>query len=520
MRLICAAFVIACCASIAQPAAALDRTEYNSAVKIYFGGSTNLDSVLEAAFTSSTYGICDPVLGDIDIWRATGQLVITCRASNDNTPNHGFLNRSQGGTLIAFHKESEGGSSNAVTPLILVAKGQPHTLRWLELWQLSNDCTVTSVGPTQFFQAYTSHTDCELRRTPFDTAASTTYDVHGGISDIEPALAYPDPGADAARIKTDAGSVIMYGVPVTNSLYRALQVAQFGDGSACDGSDLPNCIPSLTRAQIAGLYAQSIYEWSQFKNAAGTSLTAIAGVTPPTDPYVRICRRVAASGAQAVTEAYFLKGGCTSSASPFALPDDNSTVEDVQYMPPSFHDGTLVNASPNAANVRSCLRTANEQNFWGMGVHSMQLTDAEWVGNDGVIRFIAINGATPTLVNVANGDYDFFAETTINRISDTYPGNAGAIADGHPRREVIELLNERFGNVALLSQINSVVDNRPWGNAGLLARANTSTGPNYTAPYSGAQLAATPVATQSRNGNTCAPAVVTKSQPINGTPNP
>lgn len=512
------AVAAAVCATFGSAAQALDRTEYVAATKVYFGGATATDNTLEEVFISTVGGICDVTLGDIDIWRSTNQRVVTCRTSNENTPSHGFAARAAGGTLIAFHKESTGGSSNGVVPLIAVAKGQAHTLRWLDVAQLTDDCTVAAVGATANLAAYTNHTNCTLVQTPVDTAGSATFDIHGGISDNEPKLAFPAPGADAARLLSNPGLAIVFGVPVSTALYRALQVAQFGDGSACDGSDATNCVPSLTRAQLAALYNQNIADWNDFRNAAGTSLTNIAGVTAPTDELVRICRRVASSGTQASFEAYFLNERCVSGVTGFALPDDASTVLDTTYSPSNFASGSLVNAAPSSGNVRTCLAAANTGNFWAIGVHSTEITDSNFNSGNGGFRFIGIDGAAPNLTNVANGDYNFFTENTINRISNTFAGNAGALADGNPRREIVELIDEKLGNVPVLANLNATFDGRPWGNAGLLALSTTSTA--NTAPYSDAEMSGSPVNTQSRNGNTCGPALMAKPQPINGTPNP
>jgi hypothetical protein len=515
------AIAVAVTATLGSAANALDRTEYASAVKIYFGGATATDNVLEEVFISTVGGICDATLGDVDIYRTTAnQRVITCRVSNENTPNHGFAARGAGGTMIAFHKESQGGSSNGVVPLIAVARGLAHELRWLDVAQLANDCTVAAVGATPNLQAYTNHTACATTAlTPVDTAGPSAFDVHGGISDNEPAVAYPPPGADAARLLSNPGLGIIFGVPVTTNLYRALQVAQFGDNSACDGSDAPTCVPSLTRSQVRALYTQTTFDWNSIKNSAGTSLSSITGVTAPTDTFVRICRRVAASGTQASYETYWLHERCgIDGLRGFAVPDDASTVDDTVYSPSDFASGSLVNAAPSSGNVRTCLAAANSGGFWGIGVLSTEVTDANYNSGNGGFRFVAVDGAAPNLTNVANGDYDFFTENTINRVSNTFPGNQGALADGNPRREIIELIDEKLGLPAVLANLNATFDGRPWGNGGVLALSSTAT--PATAPYSDAEMAANPVNSQTRDGNSCMPPVMVKPSPVIATPNP
>jgi ABC-type phosphate transport system substrate-binding protein len=511
-------------------AQAFPRTDYAASTKVYFGGATATDNVLEATFIAADGdGICDSTF-PIDIWRSTNQRVITCVVTNENpvTAGRGFPARADGGLKIAFHKESAGGSSNGVNPLIAVAKGQAHSLRWLDVGSLANDCTVTNVPATASRLAYIDHASCTLVTTPSDTAGSSTFDVHGGISDNEPALAFPAPGKDATKLLSKAGVQILFGVPVTTALYRALQLAQFptpalndcindNDPAAnVDTRDSEACVPSLEKNQLTALYTQNISDWSDFKSTTGVALTAVPGVTAPTDSSVRICRRVATSGTQASFEALLTGQRCASGAlQGFAVPDDSSTVLDTTYSPNQFALGSLVNAAPSSGNVRTCMKSANTGNFWAIGVHSTELTDAQYglatasvpAGGEG-LRFIGINGAAPNLANVANGTYDFFSENTVNYIK---AGQTGALAAADARLKIVELVTNRLGNIDAINTINADYDGRPWGAAGILALP--AAGSPGTAPYSAAELAASPVGTQTRGANTCNPPFMVKPQP-------
>lgn len=513
---------------------ALTRAEYASALKVYFGGATATDNVLESTFTAADGdGICDSFFGaaSIGVWRSANQRVITCRVSNDNpvTAGRGFATRAAGGTPVAFHKESAGGSSNGVNPLIAVAKGQAHTLRWLNVGGLANDCTVTNVAATANTLAYTDHSNCALVETTADSPGSAgaagTFDVNGGISDNEPALAFPAPGADAALLTSVPGIQILFGVPVTTALYRALQQVQFVGSPDClsdtnvsltvDSRDSAACVPSLERQQVTALYSQTIFDWNEFKAPNGTALTAAAGVTAPADEFVRICRRVSTSGTQATFEAYWLNQRCSETGvTPFAVPDDASNILDTTYSPNQFAAGSAVNAAPSSGNVRACLTSANAGNFWGLGVLSTEVTASNYgagnattpPGNNG-FRFVAINGAAPNLVNAANGTYDFFSENTVNRVK---AGGVGAVTG--QRLAIVELVSNRLGNVDALNTINATFAiNAPWGQGGVLALPSTATA--NTAPYSVAELAVSPVATQTRAGNMCNLPAMAKPQP-------
>ncbi len=497
---------LAVAAALSGNAYALNKSDYANMTKVYFGGATATDNVLTEALVNN---ICDISQGLPDVYYvgttgSSNNRVVACIVTNTTAPGHGFGT----GTKVAFHKESQGGSSNGVNPLIAVSGGAAHGLRWLDLGALTSDCTVTSLSDR------IDHTNCSAALTPVDTAASATYDVHGGISDLEPSLSFPKPTtAEIARLNVKPGVAIVMGVPVTTGLYRALQKAQFGVGSACDGSDATNsCVPSLTRAQVRALYTQNITDWNDIKGSTGAALTTFGA---PTDEFVRICRRVATSGTQASFETYFLNERCIEGGVGFAVPDDSSTVTDTTYSANQFLAGSLVNAAPSSGNVRTCMSSANTNGFWAVGILSTEVTDSNY-GTAGAtgFRFVGIDGAAPNLTNVANGDYDFFVENTINRIK-TGPGT---LADGDLRREVIEAVEEKLGNTAAIASLNADFDGRPWGNGGILALGTVTTA--NTAPYSDAELTSSPVNTMTRGGNNCVPPYMIKAQPANGTPNP
>jgi hypothetical protein len=70
----------------------------------------------------------------------------------------------------------------------------------------------------------------------------------------------------------------------------------------------------------------------------------------------------------------------------------------------------------------------------------------------------------------------------------------------------------------VLANLNATFDNRPWGNGGVLALSSTVT--PQTAPYTAADMAANPVNTQTRDGNSCMPPTMVKQSPIVTTPSP
>jgi ABC-type phosphate transport system substrate-binding protein len=500
---------------------ALPLADYDAAVvNIFYGGATATDNVLENIWIANVGGLC--VAGTIDSYRsvaADNERVIFCRVDSSTVP--GFP--AAPGLKVAFHKESRGGSSNGVNPLIDVASSQGHALRWLDMTALRNSggagCGNVAVGATATLQAYTNHPNCQTFLTPVDTAASATFDVHGGISDTEPALSSPPPSAaEIALLSTKPGLGIQFGVPVTEVLYRALQVGQgITLKPECDTvaeQDSQACVPSLTRSQIRGLYSGRIVNWTRLRDRLGNALPSAPGVTPPANNTVHHCRRVASSGTQASVETYWLAQRCESGSPTFVLPNDGSSVNDTVWVPANVANGTR-NAGPSSGNVRTCLNTYNTANRWGIGVLSTEVTAAQMVG----FRMVAVDGAAPSLENVANGDYEFFTENTLNRIAD---GGTGALAATDPRRIAIEYIENNLGQPAILAEVNAPFAGRPWGDGGVLAIAGAFV-PN--APLATkANMASNPVNTLSRSTggttNNCNPPIAIRDTPANGSPNP
>lgn len=440
---------------------ALPPGDYDGTVlNVFYGGATATDNILENNFLLISGGICAP--GTIDVYRVSvtnrNNRVVFCSVTA--TQVAGFP---AGGRKVAFHKESIGGSSNGVVPLINQTP--------LEFFNMANAAACTTTTPkaaTATLNAYTEHTGCP------DTTVSTI--PNGGVSDVEPALSFPAPSAAGiATLNTVAGLDIIFGVPVSENLYRALQVAQgyISDdvtktptAKCVGGIDAPGCVPSLSKSQVRGLYTQALSDWSQFfvGNGTGTAengtpLTAFAGVTPPTnvaqgnvaDSKVFICRRVATSGSQATAESQFLKQRCQTGVRPFG--GGNPVVGTV---PAPFT--ARIAFGESTGDVRNCLAAHNTNKTWSVGVLSTeQSSSSGW-------RFVALDGAAPNIANVMNGRYDYFVSNTLNR---------RAVAPGVPAGETLALLvklESNFANVAPIAAANASFQGKAWGDGGLLAR--------------------------------------------------
>jgi hypothetical protein len=170
-----------------------------------------------------------------------------------------------------------------------------------------------------------------------------------------------------------------------------------------------------------------------------------------------------------------------------------------------------VNEGSGTSNVISCLNTHDGANRWAVGIFSTENveTSATAAVNDGnVWRFIKMNGYAPTLLNVANGKWDFFTEQSI-QWRNAASGNAlsglkltlmqdTAVNAGSPN--IIRALNNGFQH--------------SFGAAGVMALITNGwvpTTPAASNPLTASQVAANPVLTSSRSPtgapNNCQPPV-------------
>ena len=493
-----------------------DYTTGAAPLDIYYGGATATDGLLENNFLEITAGMCAP--GTIDIYRVSvanrGNRVVFCRVTanqvagfpaSDTTTVPGV---ETGGTKVAFHKESIGGSSNGIVPLF--------SQTTLEFFNMTAAGTCTDNG----LKNTGSTTLREYREWITCPDTVETKIPNGGISDVEPNLAFPTPTqSQLDKLNSAPGVAVVFGVPVTLKLYRALQTAQ---GLGTDDSSAN--VPSLTRSQIRGLYTQRITQWSQLRSASNQTLITIPGVTAPTnaatglaDDKVFICRRVNSSGTQASFESYWLQGRCdakTGSTGALVFAGGQSSTMDTGTTPAAQGFATRVTPNEGSGDMRTCLNQHDTNGTWAIGVLSTEVTSAQLGG----FRMVRVDGALPNLATVANGDYDFFTEDTLNRVKAGLTGEATGLT-----LTLLTYLEANIGKPALLALANSSFQGRPWGDGGDLTLA-TAAGVTFNNPaqVDGAAGAGTmranPVNPQSRSlvgnkTNNCNPPVMVKPSP-------
>jgi hypothetical protein len=230
-------------------------------------------------------------------------------------------------------------------------------------------------------------------------------------------------------------------------------------------------------------------------------LTSTSGVTPPANAKVHMCRRVKDSGTEAQAEVFFNNNPCGSAAK---ILGDNTTAS-------NDTDGSqaALNLSPTPASqmasheyqasggVTGCLNGLQDANMWAIGIQSTEKSSAKF-------RFVKIDGAAPTLKNVADNNYlDAFTSTMQWRVA---PGTNLPTAD---QLKVLNKMRDDASKASILAQINSSFSQPNMGPVGILAL-----------PYKPTSVAnpvfstANPVATVSREGATGASAPDSCKTPI------
>jgi hypothetical protein len=445
----------------ALPATQFIESDTTNQVTIRMSGATAHDAGLLLLLRNTTPGsvICKPNTLDVYISSAKNDALYFCT---------GGINSGANNKRIAILKESDGGSGVGVGPLVRaqetlnISDGTTITRNWID----PSDATIrASVGVTKpasgAFSAYKEHAGMPA------TAVTTVGAADVGISDIEPArfTQIYTPVITAAELNAlqiNGISGVIFGVPVTKSIYQRLQALQFATTSVCHPSNAgyglitdstskassEECMPSLNKDQVAGMYTGSLTTWSQIRSAINKTETA-ASVAPYgalTDANIYVQRRFATSGTQRSFEIYFADTGCVVGARKFL---DKTNV--------------LVTENSGTNNVISGLNGAE---IAGKGSIGILTTEKIPSSSDGW-RFVKLNGAAPSLLNVVKGTYDLYFESTIQwrRVP-----VAGLPAIATDKKGVATAIVNQMGNPAVVSTLD-ISFSHPFGRAGLVGNA-------------------------------------------------
>lgn len=494
MSLIKQAVAAALVAAVATSAHAIDVSNYktdSTVTNVYVGGSTAANIVLESSFIHTTAAgisaICDATAGAIDVYtdvadtkNPAAQMFIYCKAKSTlGLPGN-----------VALFKESTLGSANGSKPLITVAKGGANTLTFVNASTLVDaNCAAGVAGTLAGSQAYTFHGSCT-----FPTSVPSVV-ITGGISDVEAPLVGTSASDVSSFLTGTPGLAVVWAVPVNLPFYRALQT---GQGLA--NTDAPGTVPSLTHAQIGAIYSEQLADPGQIVGAGGTPITA-AGVQ-----VIGVCRREFGSGTEASAELNWLGEGCGSSDL-FIPPGDNANVFEntstgkIAGCLVALDKGGTINGVTQPASGRFAIGIASSENgptTWGPGSNP-PTTETD-------VRVIAVDGALPTLENVANGSYPFFSEDVLYNIK------SATFYTGNPKK-VWDAVKANIGAPGFLADSNKAFVNY-WGQSGDMSPPSIYGAPS-TIPATLASVQSSPInaLTKSPNGavNNCDPAVVNAS---------
>lgn len=493
-------------------------------------------ALVAASAVASTGAFAGLNLNGIDTSRPADPVAITLTISGATAQDNGlkdvFDNLCVANTLSVYTDRCATGATdtNTCSPVAPVQPGTSYgayfcTLDATKVTGLSANTNVLvrkrSAGGSAFgvqpvadatpvAQMQLNATNCKVTSTPdvYKCNPATTENVvsDAGLSDEEPGLFVlpnvPAGGsavtpAQIARLNAAPMAALTFGIPVTNALYGALQRAQDldddldGDGLVEGASEdataeqIEDNMPSLTREQIASLMKGATASWANvfFGGAALTTYTPA-----PSDSRVAICRRQNGSGTQAQLNALFLNVPCSGAA-------EFPSADNTQCTSPTGTQGTLpictiggaftgyadlrgvtsgqaiVHENSGSGNVATCLDQLNDANRWAIGIQSMERHSTK-------SSFIKINGVSPTLENVATGQYFDWAATSMQWRNTTVAGIAAPTGN---ELAVLNQLRNDFGKASVLNPLNGTFD-AGFGRVGFLSLTGATRPFSETAP--------------------------------------
>ncbi len=442
-------------------------------IEIFMSGATAQDKALKNIFSTN---LCDPAT--LHVYKSTN---LTDHAAYFCTIPANTVAGITVAKNVLFHKRSSGGSAQGVNSLI-----DQVTIKAMEVSGSSCDTAAPKLG-----------TDAS----PFICTTLIDKLSDAGISDVEPGM-FTGPNtpsgtnpvnaaAAAAALTVVPAAALLFGVPVSDNLYAALQVAQgLRTATTCNtvATEYTDaCMPSLSKHQVAELISGQIKKWSEFK-VGGVALTTLVGaqtylakdgITPkailPTDTKVHYCKRVDGSGTGAQQYAVFLNNPCSTAGlnpdwagSALAGPVKNevSGSGDMEKCLEDFADKTQTGKQQTSANpdVFNTVINPSSVSAWAIGMQSTEnnATHAK------SYRFIKVDGVAPTLENAFRGKY-------LDWVEQTYQWRKGAAAANalNPvtAEEVLILtkIAAEAGNPTIIGSDLNTAFNQPFGQAGYMA---------------------------------------------------
>ncbi|MGD7037025.1 hypothetical protein [Methylotuvimicrobium buryatense] len=426
-------------------------------LELFMSGATAMDNAMTSMFNN----ICQDTDYYTDPNNGAGYRAFFCTLTPANVPGLSAPKK------VLFIKRSAGGSAQGVNPL-----AEESQLDALNIF--NNNCTEDTAGGKKW--------TCTINN-PGDL---TPKHPNIGISDVDPFMFRgrntpkgfkPMTQRSIQALEVRAVAALIFGVPVTNGLYDALQTVQIDrgelPGSCSKGEYTEECMPSLSKQQVASLITGQIKSWDEFivtKDGVDHPLTQYPGVTPPQSDLMHYCKRVDGSGTGAQQYAKFLHHPCTRCAmepmvsdpvisddNPFEGPRvfENSGSGNMDRCLDDFGKGT--NTSGLNSNINGQAVTA-----WAIGQQSLEKN----ANNAFAYKFIKIDGYAPTLKNAANGTYMDWVEPTFQW------RKTGAGSPSGDTLAIIEKIVVDAANPTTVASVLNQTSSYTFGKSGYLAVAS------------------------------------------------
>jgi hypothetical protein len=482
-------------------------------LQINMSGATAMDNSITSLFTE----LCEP--GTLDSYfndsanPGNAYRAFYCTLTANKVPG-----LSVSPLKVLFVKRSAGGSAQGVNPII-----DQQRLQALNIF--NNNCTLTPTAnnPTRWLCRTSQAGDLELRYSDI------------GISDVDvrmfrgvntPAGFNPVNPESANDLDSVSVAALIFGIPVNNSLYNALQYAQrqFGpipSDCAIGEYSREECIPSLTKNDVASLMNGRVASWTQYMiddgSANGRSLVdvvsdgiagGVQGLSLPTrlggtaareasKNFVRYCKRVNGSGTGAQQYAKFLHNPCTDgAASPMQasvfttgpIVIQNSGSGDIELCLNDYELGVNQTGQNGASGLAPLARA------WAFGVQSLEKNDSN-ANPQWPYKFVKIDGVAPTLANAFTGKYMDVVEMTYQWLKPntnklpacdygllgTHPATCGPRPPEQDVKVIIDQMRSEASQPVVVGSVLNVASNYPFGKSGYMAPAVPfATSPSFT----------------------------------------
>lgn len=501
-------------------------------VIFHAGASASTRSVQEGVVLA----LCDPSLSTPNVFGNNAAIASADMWTVDCSAKSGLTNITAGTRIIYNKRDRDGSGVGVkplidgqpvgfMAPVEDAAGNCPN----------SSNISLVGTVTVNYFNCTGFTTGATGTRQPVGSLAATTDIILAvpqiGTSDIEPskftyalntpaadlnldgstATEEPNPNQNNTLTANGVG-ILVFGVPVNLRMYQDLQRAQFsGDGAGgnpdhplyndcnpaganyalasgnaanpnnvADNANLDKCMPSLTRMEISSIYAaggaiRNIGDFQRETFYGSGAFTALTG-TGTTTNAIQICRRANGSGTQAQSNAIYLGYPCDDVGN-WLTPETRAVLT------------TFVHNNPGSGNVENCLEAYSDGDddgntvansttgigfdnntaiAWAIGVSSLE-RNANLAKK---FRFIKVDGAAPTLLNVHAGDYVQWAQQSIQAVAPT-----GAV------QGVLSAMTTELSNPTALSALQFA---HPFGASGFLATPSATNVPpselNLAAP--------------------------------------